>query len=165
MEKRFDIPRTIGRMAPKNVAPAAVFRNSQQLAFGALANISVTGACIATDSWLAPASDIDLTLSFYGQPCLYELVASVVWNGRVGGAGEKGFDGLQLHGVQFMLSALQKSSLYALLADEGFVHVFRPSATEFDFLLYALAGELYKLGNKMRKSTGEKLLLDPLPSR
>ncbi len=54
MEKGFDIPRTIRRMAPKHAAPAGVFRNSQQLAFGIVTNISVTGACIAVASLLAP---------------------------------------------------------------------------------------------------------------
>ena len=160
MEKRFDIPRTIGRMAPKHAAPAAVFRDDQQLAFGALTDISATGACIATNNRLDPGSDVDLMLSFYRQPSLYELAASVVWS-RLGGAREKGFEGLQLHGVQFMLSsALQRSRLHALLAGENFVNVFRPSETEFDFLLCALAGELYELGNKMLKITGEKLQLD-----
>ena len=143
-------------MAPTHVAPAAVFRNAQQIAFGELTNLSVTGACIVIDSRLDPGSDVDVTLSFYQQPCLYEVAASVVWNRR-GGAGEKGFEGLQLHGMQFMLSsALQKSRLHELLAGKNFVDVFRPSATEFDFLLNALAGELEELGSKMHKITGEK---------
>jgi hypothetical protein len=38
----------------------------------------------------------------------------------------------------------------------GFVEVFRPSPTEFDFLQNALAGELDELGSKMHKTTGEK---------
>jgi len=162
MEK-FDIPRTIGRMAPKHVARAAVFRDSQQLAFGVLTNLSATGACIVIDSPLGPGSNVDLKLSFYRQPCLYELAASVVWNRR-GGPGENGYEGLQLHGVRFMLSsALQKSRLHALLAGENFVDVFRPSVTEFDLFLNALAGELEELGSKMHKITGEKLSLAPLP--
>jgi len=126
-----------------------------------------------TDSRLGPASHLDLELSFYGQPCLCELAACVVWDQR-GGAGEKGFEGLQLYGVQFMLStALQKSHVHALfrriivdwvdclelsriLAGENFVKVFRPSASEFDLLLYALAGELDELGRKIQKITGQK---------
>ena len=152
MEKRFDIPRTIRRVAPKHAAPAGVFRNSQQLAFSAVTNISVTGACIAVASPLAPGSDVDLTLSFYQQPRLYEIAARVVWNRR-GGTGDEGFEDLQLHGVQFtLLSALQKSRLYALLAGEDFVNVFRPSATEFDFLQNELVGVLDELSTKMRKT-------------
>ena len=152
-----NIPRTIGRMAPKHAATAAVFADSQQLAHSVLTNVSVTGACIVTDGRLAPGSEVDLKISFYQQPRLYEIAARVVWSRRAG-AHEKGFEGLQLHGVQFMLSsALQKSRLHALLAGENFVNVFRPSETEFDFLLCALAGELYELGNKMHKITGENL--------
>jgi Tfp pilus assembly protein PilZ len=155
MEK-FDILRRIGRLAPRHVARAAVFRDSQQLGFGVLTNLSMTGACIATDTQLGLGSDVDLTLSFYRQPCLYELAASVVWS-RPGGAGEKGLDGLQLHGVRFTSSsALERLRLHALLADEGFVHVFHPSATEFDFLRNALAGEFDELGSKIQKTTGAK---------
>ena len=156
MEKRFDVPRTIRRMEPKHATTAAVFRDSCQLAYGVVTNVSVTGACIVTDSRLAPGSDVDLKLSFYQQPHLYEIGARVVWNRR-GGAGEKGFEGLQLHGVQFTLSsALQKSRLHTLLGSEDFVYVFRPSATEFDVLTNALSGELDELGSKMHKTTGEK---------
>ncbi len=156
MEKRFDIPRTLGRMAPKHAATVAVFRNSQQLAFGVVSNLSATGACIATAIRLAPGSDVDLKLAFYRQPTLYEIAARVVWS-RPCGADEKGFEGLLLHGVYFTLSsALQKSRLHALLADESFVHVFRPSGTEFDFLQDALAGEFDELGSKIQEITGEK---------
>ena len=155
MEKHFDIPQTIRRMAPKQAATVAVFRDSQQLAYGVVTNVSVTGACIVTDSRLAPESDVDLKLSFYRQTDLYEIGARVVWNRR-GGAGEKGFEGLQLHGVRFTLwSALQKSRLHALLAGEDFVHVFRPSATESDFLHDTLDGDLDELFSKIQKITGE----------
>jgi len=155
MEKRFDIPRTIRRMEPKHAATAAVSRDSQQLAYGVVTNVSVTGACIVTDSRMDPGSDVDLRLSFYQQPNLYEIRARIVWNRR-GGTREKGFEGLQLHGVQFTLSsALQKLRLHALLEGEDFEDVFRPSATEFDVLQNALSGELAELGSKIHKTTGE----------
>ncbi len=151
MEKRFDIPRTIRRMEPKHAATAAVFRDSCQLAYGVVTNVSVTGACIVTDNRVTPGSEVDLKLSFYQQPRLYEIAARVIWNRR-GGAREKGFEGLQLHGVQFAFSsALQKSRLHALLASKDFVHVFHPSATDFDFLRDALAGEFDELGSKIQK--------------
>jgi hypothetical protein len=156
MDKRFDIPRTIRRLAPKHAATAAVFKDSQQLAYGVVTNLSVTGACIVTDSRLAPGSDVELKLSFFREPDLYEIGARVVWNRR-GGAREKGFEGLQLHGVQFVLtSAVQKSRLHELLDSENFDDVYRPSATEFDALQNALAGELDDLGSKIHKTTGQK---------
>ena len=144
MEK-FDIPRTIRRVAPKHAAPAGVFRNSQQLAFSAVTNISVTGACIAVASPLAPGSDVDLTLSFYQQPRLYEIAARVVWNRR-GGTGDEGFEGLQLHGVQFKFSsALQKSRLSTILDGEDFVDIYRVGRVRRDALQMALSGELNEL--------------------
>jgi Tfp pilus assembly protein PilZ len=143
-------------MAPKNAATAAVFRESQQLAYGVVTNVSVTGACIVTDSALAPGSNVNLKLSFYQQPDLYEIGARVVWNRR-GGAREKGFEGLQLHGVHFTLaSAILKSRLHALLASEEFVDIYRPSATEFDVLQNALSGELAELGSKINETTGNE---------
>lgn len=156
MDKRFDVPRTIRRMEPKHAATAAVFRDSQQLAYGVVTNLSVTGACIVTDSRLEPGSNVELKFSFYQQASLYELPARVVWNRR-GGAREKGFEGLQLHGVQFTLSsALQKSRLHTLLDGEDFEDVFRPSATEFDVLQNALSSELDELGSKIHETTGEE---------
>ena len=156
MDKRFDVPRTIRRMEPKHAATAAVFRDSQQLTYGVVTNLSVTGACIVTDSQLEPGSNVSLKLSFYQQPNLYEVGARVVWNRR-GGAGETGFEGLQLHGVQFTLaSALQKSRLHALLDGKDFEDVFRPSATEFDVLQNALSSELDELGSKLHETTGEE---------
>ena len=156
MEKHFDIPRTIRRIKPQHAATAAVFRDSQPLTYGVVTNLSVSGACIVTDSRLDPGSDVDLKLSFYQQPNLYEIGARVVWNRR-GGAGEKGFEGLQLHGVQFTLSsALQKSRLHTLLGSKDFVDVFRPSGTEFDVLQNALSGELAELGSKMHEAIGDK---------
>ena len=156
MEKRFDIPRTIRRMAPKHAATAALFRDSKQVAFGVLTNVSVTGACIVTDSRLAPGSAVDLKVSFHEQPNLYEIAARVVWSRRAR-TRDKDLMGLPLHGVHFTLSsALQRSRLHTLLTSEDFLDVFRPSATEFDLLKSSLADELDELGSEMHKTTGEK---------
>jgi len=114
MEKHFDIPRTIRRVKPKHAATAAVFGDSQLLTYGVVTNLSVTGACIVTESEMAPGSDVDLKLSFYRYPDLYEIGARVVWN-RCGGAREKGFEGLQLHGVRF--NAFERTPEIAPLHD------------------------------------------------
>ncbi len=151
MPKRFEIAQTIRRMAPRHPATAAVFKDFQQIACGVLTNVSVTGACIVTDSCLAPASEVDLKLSFYlqlssyQQPRLYEVAARVVWSRRAG-ALEKDFEGLTLHGVRFSFySALQKSRLHALLASKDFVDVFRLSETEFNFFVKAPVVDLDEL--------------------
>jgi len=169
MGKRSDISRTIRRMAPGHTATAAVLHrqrpwDSQQLAYGVLTNVSVTGACIVTDTYLAPASEVDLKLSFYQQPGLFEIAARVAWSRRAG-AREKGLEGLPLHGVQFTFSsALEKSRLHALLASSDFVDVFRFSLIQFNDFMTGLAGELDKLGSKMRESTGEEIVARPLPT-
>ena len=151
MENSFDVPRTIRRIKPRQAATVAVFRKSRQLAFGVVINLSVTGACIVTASRLAPQIEVDLKLSLHRQPPMHEIGARVAWS-RSGGAREKVSQGLHLHGVRFTLSsALQKSRLYALLDDERFVHVFRPSATEFDFLQDAVAGDFDEFGNQIQR--------------
>jgi Tfp pilus assembly protein PilZ len=149
MEKRFDVPRTIRRVSPKHAATVAVSTDSQQPVYGILTNVSVTGTCIVTDSRLAPGSEVDLKISFYQQPRVYEIAARVVWSRRAG-TREKSFEGLPLHGLQFTRSsALQKLRFHALLASKDFVDVFRPSETEFSLFLNALAVDLDELGSKI----------------
>ena len=154
MDKRFDIPRGIRRMAPKHAATAAVFQDAHQLAYGVIRNVSATGACIVTDSRLPPGSDVNIKLSFFKEPELYEVSARVVWH-RKGGAAEKGFAGLQLHGVQFTASsAIEKSRFHELLASEDFEDVYRPSSSEFEVMQSALSEELAELGTKITDTTG-----------
>jgi len=156
MDKRFDTPRRLRRMAPKSAATAAVFRDAQKLAYGVVTNLSATGACIVTDSRMAPGSDVTLKLSFYRQAELYEIPARIVWS-RMGGMREKGFEGLQLHGVHFTVSsAFLKARLHELLDSAGFIDVFRPTSTEFDVLQNALSGELDELGNRIHETTGDE---------
>lgn len=154
MDERFDTPRRLRRMAPKTAATAAVFRNAEKLAYGVIANVSTTGACIVTDRRLPPGNEVTLKLSFYRQADLYEIPARIVWSRR-GGAGEKAFAGLQLHGVQFTVtSAVLKARLHELLTGDSFIDVYRPTSTEFDVLQKALSPELDQLVAKIDETTG-----------
>ncbi len=155
MATQFDKLRTIGRMAPKTPATAAVFQDGQKLAYGVVINMSVTGACIVTDRRLAEGHDMTLKLSLYKQAELFEIPARVIWV-RQGRAQELGVDGLQLHGIKFTeSSATLKARLHAVLGGDAFVHVFSPS-TELDVLQSELAVELKNLGVKMNQTTGDK---------
>ena len=155
MEKQFDTSQAIRRIAPKHAATAMVFRDSHQPVYGVVSNLSLTGACIVSDSRLTPGRYVGLKLSFYRHSDLFESRARVVWNRR-GEAREKGFEGLQLSGVQFTLSStLQKSLLSTILGGEDFVDVFRLSATEFDALQKALSVELDELGRQDVQDRGE----------
>ncbi len=160
MEKHFDIPRTIRRIKPKHAATAAVFRDSQQLTYGVVTNLSVSGACIVTDSRLAPGSNVDLKLSFYRYPDLYEIGARVVWNRR-GRARENGFEGLQLHGVRFnygstLWSALQKFRLDKILDGEDFLDIYRDRQ---DALQQALSDELDELRKQEAQERGREIVI------
>ena len=87
MATQFDKLRTIGRVAPKTPATAAVFQDGQKLAYGVVINMSVTGACIVTDHRLVEGHDMTLKLSLYKQAELFEIPARIVWV-RKGGARE-----------------------------------------------------------------------------
>lgn len=156
MDKSFDNPRTISRVAPKQSATASVFRHRQQIAYGIITNVSVTGACIVTDNTLMAGSDIDVQLSFYQEPQLFDVKARVVWN-RMGRQGEQGLAGLQLHGVRFMgVSALQRSQLHSVLVSENFESIFKPATTEFELFQSSLSQELDDVVSRFQKATGQE---------
>jgi len=156
MDKNFDTSQAIRRIAPRHAATAVVYRDFQQPVYGVVSNLSLTGACIVSDNQLTPGNHVGLKLSFYRHSDLFETRARVVWNRR-GGAREKGFEGLQLSGVQFTLSStLQKSLLSTILDGEDFVDVFRLSATEFDALQKALSVELDELGRQDLQDLGKE---------
>ena len=92
MATQFDRLRTIGRMAPKTQATAAVFQDGHKLAFGVVVNMSITGACIVTDRRLVEGHNMTLKLSLYKQPELFEIPARIVWV-RKAGARELGVGG------------------------------------------------------------------------
>lgn len=153
MDRQRSTPRTARRVKPAHSATAAVYRGELQFAYGVLTDVSPAGACIVTDAVLPPGLDVRLKLSFYQQPQLIETGARVVWNRR-GRAEEGGFEGLQLHGVRFTVTAVdEKDRLERILATDEFLAV--PEArSEFDLLQEELSAELDQLGSKLQSSTG-----------
>jgi hypothetical protein len=149
--------RTVRRLVPRQSATVAVYRGEQQVGYGILANVSEAGACIVTDSLMAPGTDLRLKLSFYQQPRLFETIARVVWS-RDASPADRGFDGLRLHGLRFTVtSTVERSRLATLLQkDDSFVTVFKPEVTEFDRLASSLSNELDALGEKMDKNLGRE---------
>ena len=157
MPEQTSTPRTVRRLVPRQSATVAVYRGEQQVGYGILANVSEAGACIVTDSLVAPGTDLRLKLSFYQQPRLFETVARVVWS-REALASERGFAGLRLHGLRFTVtSTVERSRLVAILQKEdSFVVVFKPTVTEFDRLANSLSNELDALGEKIDKNVGRE---------
>jgi hypothetical protein len=156
-EQTSTTPRTVRRLVPRQSATVAVYRGEQQVGYGILANVSEAGACIVTDSLMAPGTDLRLKLSFYEQPRLFETIARVVWS-REASASDRGFDGLRIHGLRFTVtSTVERSRLVALLQKEdSFVTVFKPTVTEFDRLASSLSNELDALGEKIDKNVGRE---------
>ena len=157
MPEQISTPRTVRRLVPRQSATVAVYRGEQQVGYGILTNVSEAGACIVTDSLMAPGTDLRLKLSFYQEARLFETIARVVWS-LEGAASDRGFVGLRLHGVRFTVtSTVERSRLSALLQKEdSFVTVFKPAVTEFDRLASSLSDELDALGEKMDKNLGRE---------
>ncbi len=157
MPEQISAPRTVRRLVPRQSATVAVYRGDQQVGYGILANVSEAGACVVTDTLMAPGTDLRLKLSFYQQPRLFETIARVVWS-REASEAERGFEGLRLHGLRFTVtSTVERSRLVALLQKEdAFVTVFKPTVTEFDRLASSLSNELDALGEKMDKNVGRE---------
>lgn len=157
MPEQISTPRTVRRLVPRQSATVAVYHGEQQVGYGILANVSEAGACIVTDSLMAPGTDLRLKLSFYQQPRLVETVARVVWS-RDATASDRGLTGLRLHGLRFTVTSTQeRSRLVSILQkDDSFVTVFKPTVTEFDRLASSLSNELDALGQKMDKNLGRE---------
>jgi len=156
MPEQISTPRTVRRLVPRQSATVA-YRGEKQAGYGILTNVSEAGACIVTDSLMAPGTDLRLKLSFYQEARLFETIARVVWS-REGAASDRGFVGLRLHGVRFTVtSTVERSRLSALLQKEdSFVTVFKPAVTEFDRLASSLSNELDALGEKIDKNVGRE---------
>jgi hypothetical protein len=157
MSEQFSNPRTIRRLAPKYAATAAVYSGDEQVGYGVVTNLSEAGACIVTDSRLAPGSDLRLKVSFYEQPRLFETIARVVWTQEKASDGA-GLAGLRLYGLRFTVTSTAERShlLHVLQRKDSFVTVFQPTITEFDRMQTSLAGELDALGDKLGKNIGRE---------
>lgn len=156
MAEQYQSLRAVRRLIPKHAATASVYRDEQQLAYGILTNVSISGACVVTDSRLVPGTDVSLRLSFYQQPTLIETHARVIWN-RKGSGREKGYEGLHLHGLRFTGTASsQRGRLLQVLDTEAFETVYTPTATEFERLQNDLGAVLDELGTKISRTIGNR---------
>jgi len=155
MPEQTSTPRTVRRLMPRQSATVAYRGEQQVVGYGILANVSEVGACIVTDSLMAPGTDLRLKFSFYREARLFETIARVVWS-REASESDRGFAGLLLHGLRFTVtSTVERSRLVAILQKEdSFVTVFKPTVTEFDRLASSLSDELDALGEKIDKNVG-----------
>jgi hypothetical protein len=71
------------RIVPPNPITVAIEKNNGSVvAYGVVADISGTGACVWTDEHLAVGSTLRFRISFAHPPEVHELVGSVVWDRR-----------------------------------------------------------------------------------
>ena len=145
------------RLAPIRSATAAVFQKENRLAYGVLTNVSEKGACIITDSFLPAGARVDLRLSFYERPDIFEAESRIVWNRR-GSEELDSANNFLLHGFEFMYVVHdQRDYLDTLLLSVEFEVVSESSATQFDNMKRDLRSVLDRLGDQISKTLGDDL--------
>jgi Tfp pilus assembly protein PilZ len=92
-------PRQRARIVPPDPITVAIDdENGLPLAYGVIANVSESGACVWTDGRLEPGARLVLRISFPRPPEVHEVAARVVW-------GDEGEDRsgarMQRYGVQW----------------------------------------------------------------
>lgn len=156
MEDLSRIARSCSRLAPKRSATAAVFQKENRLAYGVLTNVSSHGACIITDSFLPAGANVELKLSFYDRPEIFEAESRVVWNRR-GNEMVNSPNNFLLHGLEFVeVPDPQRAYLSGLLGSPDFKTVSTSSGTQFDHLKRDLQEALDLLGDRLMKSVGQE---------
>ena len=157
MEQNEQVTRSWPRLAPRRSATAAVFQKDNRLAYGVLTNVSEHGACIITDSFLPAGARVELRLSFYERPDIFEAESRIVWNRR-GSQALDSANNFLLHGFEFMsIVDDQRHYLDSLLDSTEFDVVSEPSATEFDNMKRDLRDVLDRLGDQIGRTLGDDL--------
>jgi len=67
------------RIVPASPITVAIERAGEPTAYGVVADISGSGACVWTDAVLAVGETLSLRISFAGSPDVHEVVGAVVW--------------------------------------------------------------------------------------
>jgi hypothetical protein len=67
------------RIVPASPITVAIERAGEPAAYGAVADISGSGACVWTDAALAVGETLSLRISFAGSKDVHEVVGVVVW--------------------------------------------------------------------------------------
>ena len=67
------------RIVPASPITVAIERAGEPAAYGVIADISGSGACVWTDAALSVGQSFSLRISFAGSPDVHEVVGVVVW--------------------------------------------------------------------------------------
>lgn len=154
MEGDIFLNRSNRRLTPRKPVTVAVEEGDAALAYGVITNISESGACVVTDTFIGQGRIVLLRMSFYRQSDLFEAQARIVWSEEEIKA-MRSLSVAVLQGVQFTgLSDGEQSRLRTLLDSPDFVPGAVVTVTpEFEDLVSTLRQDLHKLGSKLRRET------------
>lgn len=116
MDRDF-VSRRAGRFVPTSAVTVALLEDNLPIAYGVVRDISEAGACIMTDTVLAPGKSYQFRMSFFGGEVL-EAMVRVVWREKEALGGESG--GVP-HGLEFTdIQSAQLHTLQQILREGGF---------------------------------------------
>ena len=87
------------RIVPPNPITIAVEHVGTPVAYGVVADISGTGACVLADVALTVGQSLSFRISFAGSPDVHEIVGVVVWTEPAASPGEASRSGVEWLGT------------------------------------------------------------------
>ena len=140
------------RLVPANAIMVSIFAGTEQ-AFGLLANVSVTGACVVSGVHFAPGSKVLLRIGFDRDGDRYSTEAKVVWR-----RDESNSEPTYYHGIHFTnVTDEKRSDLMTILSDPNFSAPVIPGRSPMEgglnAMLVDLNEDLDRLASKLEKDT------------
>jgi hypothetical protein len=139
------------RLVPANSVMVSIFLGAEQ-AYGLIANISGTGACVVSGVHFPPGNRVLLRIGFHPESDPFSTEADIVWSRD---ESEANHNPTFVHGARFaILSDEQRAELASFLSQPGFQAPIIPGKTAsgnsgLDAMMVELNDDLDELGRKI----------------
>ena len=142
------------RLVPANAVMVSIFSGTEQ-AYGLLANVSATGACVVSGVHFPSGCKVLLRIGFEPEGAPFSTEANVVWSRDESQSNRKP---TFFHGVHFtMISDEQRSELIAILSGPNFhapvIPGEPPTENGLNAMMVDLNEELDQLGKKLTEDS------------
>ena len=148
MEGEFNPERKWPRLVPTNSVMVSIHGDAGQ-AYGLIANVSISGACVVSGVHFPPGRQILLRVSFDPEGEPFTMAAEVIWTRD---DSDSPYKTNFLHGVRFrIVEPKQQALLDSILTRPGFEAPVIPGIGQFESLMVELTDEL----DLVAKKTGQ----------
>ena len=142
------------RLVPANAVMVSIFAGTEQ-AFGLLANVSASGACVASGVHFQPGSKVLVRIGFDRDGVPFSTEAKVVWSRD---ESQSNREPTFYHGIHFTnVSDEKRSELMAILSGPNFNAPIIPGRPlmegGLDAMLVDLNEDLDRLASKLEQDT------------